>query len=310
MNNLSSKTIIVTGANAGIGRETARGLAKLGHTVVMVCRNVQAGEAVRQEIVAQSGNQAVDLMKCDLSSQHSIRQFVADFTTKYSRLDVLINNAANFDHTLRQPVRTADGIEVIFATNHLGPFLLTSLLLDTLKASAPARVLTVASQGLMLYPRLSIEFDNLNGQQKFSTQHAYYHSKLAQVMFTFDLAERLQGTGITVNCIRVTNVQIDKGRYEYITGWKRWAYEIKRRRAITPVQMAAAYVRLAIEPEFAAVTGKYFDEKCQEVKAYKPAYDRDVWKKLWDVSADLTHLNRDPRNDKPPILMVFDKQNR
>ena len=290
MNTPQNKTIIVTGANAGIGRETARGLAKLGHTVIMVCRNVQAGEAVRQEIVAQTGNQAVEVMKCDLSSQQSIQQFVADFTTKYPRLDVLINNAANFDHTLKQPVLTEDGVEVIFATNHLGPFLLTTLLLDTLKTSAPARVLTVASKGLVTYPFLSIEFDNLNGQKKFSTQHAYYHSKIAQVMFTFDLAQRLQGTGITVNCIRVPSVQIDQGRYEYITGWKRWAYEIKRSKAITSAQMAEAYVRLAVAPEFEKVTGKYFDEKCQEVKTYKPTYDQAVWKQLWDVSAELTHL--------------------
>jgi NAD(P)-dependent dehydrogenase (short-subunit alcohol dehydrogenase family) len=107
-------------------------------------------------------------------------------------------------------------------------------------------------------------------------------------MFTFDLAERLQGTGVTVNCIRVTNVQIDKGRYEYITGWKRWAYEIKRSRAITPAQMAEAYIRLAVAPEFETVTGKYFNEKCKEVKAYKPAYDREVWQKLWEVSMEMT----------------------
>jgi NAD(P)-dependent dehydrogenase (short-subunit alcohol dehydrogenase family) len=292
MSNTNNKVIIVTGANAGIGRETARGLARLGHTVVMVCRNVQAGEAVRQEIVAQTGNQTVEVMKCDLSSQQSIRQSAADFMAKYPRFDVLINNAANFDHTLKKPTLTEDGVEVIFATNHLGPFLLTNLLLATLKASAPSRVLTVASQGLVMYPRLSIEFDNLNGQKKFSTQHAYYHSKMAQVMFTFDLAERLQGTGVTVNCIRVTNVQIDKGRYEYLTGWKRWAYEIKRSRAITPAQMAEAYIQLAVAPEYETVTGKYFDEHCREVKAYKPAYDREVWQKLWKVSAELTHTGK------------------
>jgi NAD(P)-dependent dehydrogenase (short-subunit alcohol dehydrogenase family) len=294
MNTPSNKTIIVTGANAGIGRETARGLAKLGHTVVMVCRNVPAGEAVRQEIVAQTGNQAVTVMNCDLSSQRSIRQFAADFMAKYPRLDVLINNAANFDHTLKKPTLTEDGVEVIFATNHLGPFLLTNLLLDALKASAPSRVLTVASKGLMTYPFLAIEFDNLAGQKKFSTQHAYYHSKMAQIMFTFDLAERLHDTGITVNCIRVPNVQIDQGRYEYLTGWKRWAYEIKRRQGITPAHMAEAYIRLAVAPEFETVTGQYFDEHCQQVKAYKPAYNHAVWKKLWDVSATLSHLDSVP----------------
>ena len=290
MSNPNDRIIIVTGANAGIGRETTHALAKLGHTVVMVCRNQTQGAAVRQQIAIDTQNTNVALMVCDLSSQQSIRQFVADFTAKYPRLDVLINNAANFDHTLKKPTLTADGVDVIFATNHLGPFLLTNLLLDTLKASAPARVLTVASQGLVTYPLLSIEFDDLNGQKKFSTQHAYYHSKMAQVMFTFDLAERLQGTGVTVNCIRVTNVQIDKGRYEYITGWKRWAYEIKRGRAITPTRMAEAYVQLAVAPECETVTGKYFDEHCREVKAHRPAYNREVWKKLWDVSAEMTKL--------------------
>jgi NAD(P)-dependent dehydrogenase (short-subunit alcohol dehydrogenase family) len=285
-----NKVIIVTGANAGIGRETARQLAQANVSVVMVCRSLQAGEAVRQEIVAQTGNRSVELMSCDLSSQRSIRKFVADFAAKYPRLDVLINNAANFDHTLKQPALTEDGVEVIFATNHLGPFLMTNLLLNTLKVSAPSRILTVASKGLIAYPFLSIEFDNLSGQKKFSTQHAYYHSKLAQVMFTCDLAERLQGTGVTVNCIRVTNVQIDKGRYEYVTGWKRWAYEIKRSKAITPTQMAKAYARLALAPEFESVTGHYFDENCREVKPPKRAHDREVSHRLWDVSAEMTKL--------------------
>jgi len=108
------------------------------------------------------------------------------------------------------------------------------------------------------------------------------------VIFTYDLAERLKGTGVTVNCIRVTNVQIDKGRYEYITGWKRQAYEIKRRMAIPPKQMAEAYIRLAVASEFANVTGKYFDENCKEVKANKHAYDRAVWHRLWQVSDSLT----------------------
>ncbi len=288
--NAQGKVIIVTGSNAGIGRAAALQLAQLGATVVMVCRNVTAGEAARQAIVAQSGNPAVDLLACDLSSQASIRSFVADYTRKYARLDGLINNAANFDHRLKQATLTADGVEVIFATNHLGPFLLTHLLLDTLKVSAPSRVLNVASKGLITYPFLSIEFDNLNGQRRFTTQHAYYHSKLAQIMFTFALAERLQGTGVTVNCIRVPNVQIDEGRYDYLTGWRRKAYEIKRRQAITPAQMAEAYVRLILAPEFETVTGQYFDEHCRVVKPYRPAYDRAAQQRLWAISTELTGL--------------------
>ena len=245
---------------------------------------------MRQDIIAQTGNATVELLACDLSSQASIRSFAAEFTRKYTRLDVLINNAANFDHRLKQATLTADGVEVVFATNHFGPFLLTHLLLDTLKASAPARVLNVASKGLMTYPFLSIEFDNLNGQRRYSTQHAYYHSKLAQIMFTFDLAERLQGTSITVNCIRVPNVQIDQGRYQYLTGWRRKAYEIKRKQAITPAQMAEAYVRLAVAPEFETVTSQYFDEQRKIVKPYRPAYDQAVRQRLWTISMELTHL--------------------
>src|SRR5512147_1518005 len=119
--NAQGKVIIVTGSNAGIGKATALSLARLGATVVMVCRNTVAGEAVRQDILAQTGNTAVDLLACDLSSQASIRSFAAEFTRRYTRLDVLINNAANFDHRLKQATLTADGVEVVFATNHLGP---------------------------------------------------------------------------------------------------------------------------------------------------------------------------------------------
>lgn len=289
-NDLTGKVCIVTGSNAGIGKAAALGLAQLGATVVMVCRNLDRGRAAQAEIVGETGSNSIDLLVCDLASQQSIRQFAAKFRAKYGQLHVLINNAANFDLSLRSPVVTEDGVETIFATNHLGPFLMTNLLLDLLKANAPARVLTVASKGLITYPFLTIEFDNLNGQKKFTAQHAYYHSKLAQVIFAFDLAERLKGTAVTANCIRVTNVQVDEGRYEYITGWKRRVYEIKRRKSITPKQMAEAYIRLAAAPEFETVTGKYFDEHCKEVKANKQSYDQATWQRLWQVSESLTGL--------------------
>ena len=288
--NAHGKIIVVTGSNSGIGKAAAHQLAARGATVVMVCRNQAAGETVRREIVAQTGNANVELFVCDLSEQKSIRAFVQNFTRNYQRLDALINNAANFDQTLKQPRLTSDGIETIFATNHLGPFLMTNLLLDTLKASAPARVLNVASKGLVTFPFLDIEFDNLNGQKKFSVTHAYYHAKLAQVMFTYDLAERLQGTGVTVNCSRVTNVQLDWARLTEIPAYMRWAYSIKRKFSITPEQMAESYVRLVLAPEFENVTGTYFDENCREVKSSAKSHNRAVWKKLWDVSAQLTKL--------------------
>ncbi len=289
--NLAGKTIMVTGSNSGIGKAAAHQLAQLGATVIMVCRNPASGAAAQKEIVNRSGNRNVELMLCDLAEQKAIRDLVEQFTVKHDCLDALINNAANFDQSLTRPTLNSDGIEVIFATNHLAPFLLTNLLLNTLKASAPSRVLNVASKGLVTFPFLDIEFDNLNGQKKFSTTHAYYMSKLAQVMFTYDLAERTQDMGIAVNCSRVTNVQLDWARLTELPAYMRAAYSIKRRFAIPPEQMADSYVRLAAAPEFANVTGKYFDEHCREVRSSKKSYDRAVWKKLWDVSAELTHLD-------------------
>lgn len=284
---------MITGANSGIGKATAKGLAKLGTTVILICRNKNRGEAAMSEIKSKSGNESVDLMLADLSSQESICQLAKDFKKKYQQLHVLINNAANFDLSLRKPTLTKDGVEVIFATNHLGPFLLTNLLLDVLKASAPARILNITSKGLVSYPRLTIEFDDLNGEKKrrFSPSHAYYHSKLAQVMFTYELAERLKGTGVAVNCIRVTNVKVDEGRYDYLPKYMRYMYKIKRLFAITPEEMAKTYIYLATSPEVEDVSGKCFDENQKEVKSSKRSYDESVCQRLWQVSAELTKLD-------------------
>ena len=285
MTEAKGKVCMITGANSGIGKRAALQLAEKGATVIMVCRNQERGEAALSEIRERSGNESVDLLLCDLSSQKSIRTLVENFESSYDKLHVLIHNAANFDYTLKNPVLTEEGIEVIFATNHVGPFLLTNLLLDVLKRSAPSRIITIASKGLITYPRLTIEFDNLNGEKKFSYQHAYYHSKLAQIMFTYELARRLKGTGVTVNCIRVTNVKID---LERVTGWRGSVYRIKRFFGITPEEMAKTYVYLSTASEVEGVTGKYFDEHAKEVKSSKRSYDQDVWKKLWDVTEELT----------------------
>lgn len=304
LNDMTGKVCIVTGSNSGIGKATAFGLARLGATVVMACRNQAQGEAARDQIRRETDNPSVELMLCDLASQKSIRRFAEDFKQRYSRLHVLINNAANFDHRLKRPALTEDGIEVIFATNHLGPFLMTNLLLDTLAASAPSRIVNVASKGLMTFPFLSAEFDNLNGERKFSTTHAYYHSKLAQVMFTYDLAQRLRGTGVAVNCIRVTNVKLGRDRYEYVPKLLRSVYELKRRLAITPEEMAKAYLWLAASPQAEGVTGRYFDENCREVKSSARSYDRAVWQRLWQVSARLTHLSNGHAESLPALDRV------
>jgi len=285
---LTDKVIIITGANSGIGKAAATQLARAGATVVMACRSPKRGAPALDEVRAASGSERVEMLGVDMASQASIRRFVEEFKGRHARLDVLIHNAANFDHQQKKPVITKDGVETVFATNHLGPFLMTHLLLDLLKTSSPSRVITVASKGLMTYPFLGIEFDNLNGERKFSMQHAYYHSKQAQVMFTFYLAERLQGTGVTVNCVRVGNVAIPDERLTHLPEWQRKMYHAKRKFALTPKKMAETYTWLSLDPALETVTGGYWDAPNRPVKANRKAYDKDTWKKLWEVSARLT----------------------
>ncbi|MCB9135199.1 MAG: SDR family NAD(P)-dependent oxidoreductase [Anaerolineales bacterium] len=289
--NLTNKTIIVTGANSGIGKAAAVQLAQLGANVIMACRSLERGQKALEEVRKASESNTVELMQVDMSSQKSICAFADQFKAIHNRLDVLIHNAANFDHTLKKATMTEDGVETIFATNHLGPFLLTDLLLDTLKASK-GRIITVASKGLMTYPFLDIEFDNLQGERKFNTQHAYYLSKQAQVMFTFDLAERLKGTGVSVNCVRVGNVAILDERLTHLPGWMLKMYEMKRKFAMTPEKMAETYVWLAADPIGANTTSGYFDAPNVPVKANKNAYNRETQKRLWDVSEKMLKVNR------------------
>jgi NAD(P)-dependent dehydrogenase (short-subunit alcohol dehydrogenase family) len=285
---LKGKVIILTGANSGIGKAASIQLAKLGATVVMACRSRDRGARAIDEVRNAAHSTKVELMQVDMSSQDSILEFVDAFCQRYEYLNVLIHNAANFDHTQTQPVFTAEGLETIFATNHLGPFLMTRLLLDMLKADAPSRVITVASKGLISYPFLDIEFDNLYGERKFSVQHAYYHSKQAQVMFTFDLAERLRGTGISVHCVRVGNVAIAEERLAHLPRWMLRMYELKRKFSMMPEKMAETYIWLAADPVGEQQTGKYWDAPGIEVKANKNAYNKETQKRLWAVSELLT----------------------
>lgn len=287
---LTNKTIIVTGANSGIGKAASIQLAKSGAHVVMMCRSKERGEQALQDVRSASNSDRAELIIVDMSSQASVRRAVDEFLGRHSRLDVLVHNAANFDHRQTQPVMTEDGLETVFATNHVNIFLMTELLLETLKNSAPSRIITVASKGLMTYPFLDIEFDNLKGEKKFSMQHAYYHAKLAQVMYTFDLAERLKGTGVTVNCVRVGNVAIPDTRIDHLPKWMLKMYEMKRKFALTPEKMAETYVWLAADPAMQDVTGGYWDAPNTPAKANKNAYNKETWKKLWNVTEELVKV--------------------
>jgi NAD(P)-dependent dehydrogenase (short-subunit alcohol dehydrogenase family) len=289
---LGNKTIIITGANSGIGKAAAIHLANLGATVIMACRSFERGQEALSEVRKTAKSTKVELLCVDMSSRASITQFADKFKQHHNKLDVLIHNAANFDHTLKKPILTPDGVETIFATNHIGPFLLTYLLLDMLKSSAPSRIITVASKGLMLYPNLDIEFDNLNSERKFSTQHAYYHSKLAQIMFTYDLAQRLKGTNVTVNCVRVTNVAIPDDRLEHLPELLKKIYSLKRKMAITPAQQAETYVYLAADPSIQNTTGAYWDENNQQVKSNRNSYNQQTWTRLWNESERLAGIRK------------------
>ncbi len=289
--NMQGKICIVSGANSGIGKAVALALAKSNATVIMLCRNKERGQAALEEIIHLSKNPFTRLMIADLSSQESIRTFISEFKSQYEHLHILINNAANFDLKLKKPELTEDGVETIFATNHLGPFLMTNLLIDKLKSSVPARIINVASKGLIFYPFLNIEFNNLNGEKHFSATHAYYHSKLAQVMFTYELAHRLKDSGVTANCIRVTNVALSDERFKNIPKILQVVYRQKRRLSITPERMAETYLYLAASSDLVNVSGKYFDEYNRQVSSSKNSYNKDVWEKLWNVSTKLVNPN-------------------
>lgn len=186
----------------------------------------------------------------------------------HGHLDALIHNAADFDISRKAPALSADGVETVWATNHVGPALLTQLLDPELSASAQGRVITVSSQGLMMHPRLTVKLDDPEfSHGGFKAETAYYQSKLAQVMYTLWLAKQYRGSARTANCVRVTSVKVDVDRYPNLSGLQKRLYSIKSRFAMSPDQMAEVYVWLARAPEMSAVSGGYFDEKKRPVGA-------------------------------------------
>jgi NAD(P)-dependent dehydrogenase (short-subunit alcohol dehydrogenase family) len=279
MNNMSGKVCLVTGCSSGIGKVTATELAKMGASVVMVCRDRSRGEAVQAEIRAATPDAAVDLIIADLSSMAEVRRVAHEFMQHHSSLHVLINNAGGIN--ARRQV-TADGLEYTFATNYLSTFLLTSLLLDTLKASAPARIINVSS---VAHTRGSIDFADLQGARRYSFPKAYGQSKLAQVLFTYALAERLQGTGVTVNALHpgavASNFNNGMSGLPRLIGAAIYAVI-----GISAEKGAQTSLYLATSPEVAEVSGKYFVD-CKERRSSQRSYDMALRQRLWQVSEEL-----------------------
>ncbi|UCD01416.1 MAG: SDR family oxidoreductase [Promethearchaeota archaeon] len=278
---MKEKICIVTGANSGIGKATALGLAQLGAHIIILCRDKSRGEEAQSEIINESGNESIDLMLADLSSQQSIRQFVLEYQKKYNKLHILINNAGV---NLSKRYKTVDGVERVFAINTLAPFLLSNLLLKILKNSKPARIINVASS----VQSKSINFDQLQSKKYFRSWKAYSRSKAALVLITYEFARRLNGTGITVNCLHPgftkTNITRNyKGIIKFFT-------KIIFRFAQSPEKGAETSVYLASSPEVEGISGKFFINK-KEAKSKDITHDTYVAKKLWDVCANLTNLN-------------------
>ncbi len=278
---MGGKVCLITGGNSGIGKATALGLANMGATVVVVGRDRGRTEAAVTEIEAESGNESVGLLLADLSSRESIRRLAEDFKGRYERLHVLINNAGVF---LSKRTLTVDGIETTFAINYLAPFLLTNLLLDVLKASAPARILNVTSSA----ERSGIiDFDDLQGAREHGGIRAYNRSKLAMVLFTYELARRLEGTGVTVNCLHPGVVATNLGRGN--GGFFGFLTRLMRPFISSPEKGAETSIYLASSPEVEGVSGKYFAKKA-ETRSSERSYDEETGRRLWQVSGKLTKL--------------------
>jgi NAD(P)-dependent dehydrogenase (short-subunit alcohol dehydrogenase family) len=279
--NMNGKICLVTGGTNGIGKATAQALAAMGATVIIVGRDAQKTSRVAEEIRAASGSNTVDSLLADLSSPQEVRWLADKFKRKYSRLHVLINNAGGF--FLRRQLR-GNGIEMTFALNHLAGFLLTNLLLDTIKGSAPARIINVSSNA---HTSGKIEFDNLQGEREYGPR-AYDNSKLANILFTMELARRLEGTGVTVNALHPGFVATGfaKNNGKVIAALVSILTPLVAR---SPAKGAETSIHLASSPRVEGITGKYFYDS-RVIPPAPQATDMVVARKLWDVSAEMVHL--------------------
>jgi NAD(P)-dependent dehydrogenase (short-subunit alcohol dehydrogenase family) len=281
MERMEGKVCVVTGATSGIGAVTAQALARQGATVVVVGRHAERSAATVRQITQATGNTNVTFLLADLSAQAQVRQLAAEFQRRFTRLDVLVNNAGAL---FTKRLLSADGLEMTLALNHLGYFLLTHLLLDTLKASALARIVNVSSNAHM---GGQIDFADLQGERRYGGWRAYCQSKLANLLFTAELARRLDGTGVTANAVHPGFVATGFGRNN--RGLFARFIRLAQVAALSPEQGAATLIYLASSPEVAGVTGKYFVKK-RQVKAAKAAYDHAAAQRLWQISEQLTGL--------------------
>ena len=288
---MAGRVVIVTGASNGIGKATALGLAHLGATVVMVCRSRERGEAALEWISELAGDVSLDLLVADLSSQRQVRALAQEFLDRYDRLDVLVNNAG-----VLQGHRsvTEDGFETTFATNHLAYYLLTTLLLERLAESAPARVVNVAS---VAHERGRLRFDDLQGERRYGAVRAYAQSKLSNVVFTYELARRLENSGVVTNCLDPGAIRSGLGKGGGGLAPRYWRL---RQPFLAPESQGAdTPIYLASSPDVAEVSGGYWASRKLRASS-KRSYDQDDATRLWDVSEELTASTASAQNTRRP----------
>lgn len=280
---LTGKICLITGPTQGIGRAAALAIAKLGPTMVLVVRDEQRGRELADEIRA-GGNPNVELLVADLSSQAEVRRVAAEFLARHDQLHLLINNAGALFMDRKESV---DGLEMTFALNHLGYFLLTHLLLDVLKKSAPARIVHVASRA---HVRGTISFDDLQSKRSYRGWPAYSQSKLANILFSAELSRRLAGSGVTSNCLHPGVVSTGFGRNN--RGLMGFLVKLYSPFSRTPEQGAQTTIFLATSPAVEGITGQYFAD-CKAIEPSLEARDVKVAQRLWLISAQLTGLGKD-----------------
>lgn len=290
---MHGKTVMITGGTSGIGAATARALAGVGAAVVIVGRNEERCKAVVEQIRAGTGNHQLDYIVADLSSLEAIRTAAAHFRSRHDRLDVLINNAGGIFMSRQVSV---DGLEMTFALNHMSYFLLTNLLLDVLQASVPARVINVSSNA---YRGATLDFADLQMARRYSGFAAYARSKLMNILFTYELARRLAGTGVTANVLHpgfvASNFGLNNGQ-----PWKT-LIRLTQRFGISPDAGARTPVYLASSPDVEGMTGQYFVRN-RVVQTAPITHDRTLAARLWEVSAVLARLHDHAPTSAPELI--------
>ena len=277
---MKGRVVLITGATSGIGRETAMGLARMGATLVLVGRDPEKARQTASEIAEKTGNRDVSMLLTDLSSLEEVRRLSEQVIKTIPKLHVLVNNAGGI--FMKRQI-TTDGYEMTFALNHLSPFHLTNLLLDLLKKSAPSRIVTVASMGHFM---AHIDFNDLMGEKRYRWMRAYNRSKLANVLFTYELARRLKGTGVTANCLHPGPVASNFGKGQ---GWFGLLMKIGAPFILPPKQGAKNSIFVASSPEVEGISGKYF-YKLRVSRSSRESYDEEVATRLWKISEEYTGL--------------------